>query len=212
MRRSRRAHNEAVESTAAALARVNAFGRAVKADLPAVEVALAELRTLLARAEVSYALVGGVAVIHHGYVRTTRDIDLLLDRGGVSRVVPLLHAAGFDATSERRWRHRSTGVQIDLLFAGEPMPRERDRYPHPDHVGRSPRESDIVDLPALIALKLQAGRFRDEADVVELLQHLDEGEYLAVEAALAAELRPRLFELRTVAIEERRWDDRHGGR
>ena len=201
-----------MESTAAALARVNAFGRAVKADLPAVDVALAELRALLARSRVSYALVGGVAVIHHGYERTTRDIDLLLDRAGVGRVAPLLHAAGFEASSERRWRHRSTGVDVDLLLAGEPMPRERDRYPHPDDVGRSPRESDIVDLPALMALKLQAGRFRDEADVVELLQRLDESEYLNVEAALAPELRPRLFELRTVALEERRWhhhgDDR----
>lgn len=201
-----------MDSTTTALARVNAFGRAVKADLPAVEVALAELRALLARSRVSYALVGSVAVIHHGYERTTRDIDLLLDREGVSRLAPLLHAAGFDASGERRWRHRSTGVQVDLLLAGELMPRERDRYPHPDRLGRSPRESDIVDLPALMALKLQAARFRDEADVVELLQPLDEGEYLTVEAALAPELRPRLFELRTVALEERRWNDRGGRR
>lgn len=167
---------------------------------------------MLARAEVTYALVGGIAVIHHGYVRTTQDIDLLLDRHEAGRVVPLLHAGGFEAHGERRWRHLSTGVTVDLLFGGEPMPRERDRYPFPADVGRSSRERDIVDLPALITLKLQAGRFRDEADVVELLQRLDEGDYLRVEAAFAPELRPRLFELRTVALEERRWDDHHSRR
>ena len=180
-------------------------------DLPAVEVALADLRVLLARAEVPYALVGGIAVIHHGYVRTTQDIDLLLDRSELDRVVPLLNAGGFDTSGERRWQHRSTRVNVDLLFAGEPMPRERDRYPSPADVGRSSREADIVDLPALVTLKLQAGRFRDEADVVELLQRLDEGEYLVVEAAVTPEVRPRLFELRTIAVDERRWDDHHSG-
>jgi len=44
------------------------------------------------------------------------------------------------------------------------------------------------------------------------LQRLDEREYLDVEAALAAGLRPRLFELRTIALEERRWGDRDGRR
>jgi hypothetical protein len=199
-----------VESTAAALARVNAFGRAVKPDLPAVEVALADLRAMLARAGVQYALVGGLAVIHHGYVRTTKDIDVLLDRDDATRILPLLDGADFEPSGQRRWRHRTTGVDVDLLFAGEPMPREQARYPHPADVGRSRRESDIVDLATLMNLKLQAGRHRDTADVVELLQDLDEGTYLGIEATLPPHLRPRLFQLRLDALEERRWRERGG--
>lgn len=202
-----------MESTAAALARVNAFGRAVKADLPAVDVALAAVRAALARGELDYVLVGGLAVIHHGYVRATRDIDLLVDRGELARVEPLLASAGIERTGAKRMRHGATGVDVDLLFAGDPIPpRERVRFPSPASVARSDREGDIVDLPALIALKLHAGRHRDLADVVGLLQDLDEGGYLRVEAALPEDLRPRLFELRTDALEERRWRDRDGGR
>lgn len=202
-----------MDSTATALARVNSFARAVKPDLPAVDVALAAVRELLARAELDYVLVGGLAVIHHGYVLATRDIHLLVDRDELARVEPLLASGGIERTSPKRLRHGATGVDLDLLFAGDPIPpRELARFPSPASVGRSARERDVVDLPGLIALKLQAGRHRDTADVVELLQTLDEGDYLGVEAALSAELRPRLVELRDDALEELRWRDRDGGR
>lgn len=194
--------------TATALARVNSFARAVKPDLPAVDVALVAVRELLTQGELDYVLVGGLAVIHHGYVRATRDIDLLVDRGELARVEPLLATGGIERTGPRRLRHGATEVDIDLLFAGDPIPpRERARFPSPAAVGRSAREKDVVDLPGLIALKLHAGRYRDLADVVGLLQDLDEGDYLRVEAILPEELRPRLFELRTDALEERRWRD-----
>ena len=195
-----------------AVARVNAFARAMKPDIPSVDVALADLREMLARAGVAYVLVGGLAVIHHGYVRATDDIDVLLDRDAVARTEPLLADGGFESSTERRWRHLGSGVNVDLLLAGELMPRGRDRYPHPGEVGRSQREADVVDLTGLIALKLQAGRYQDLADIVRLLQTLDEVDYLGVEAALAPDLRPRVFELREDALEERRWRDRDAER
>ena len=192
-----------------AVARVNAFARAMKPDVPSVEVALADLREMLGRAGVAYVLVGGVAVIHHGYVRSTDDIDVLLDRDAVVRVGPLLVDGGFESRTERRWHHVGSGVDVDLLLAGEAMPRGQDRYPHPGEVGRSQREADVVDLTGLISLKLRAGRYQDLADIVRLLQTLDEVHYLSVEAGLAPDLRPRVFELREDALEELRWRD-HG--
>lgn len=201
-----------MENTATALARVNAFARAMKPDVPPVDVALADLREMLGRAGVAYVLVGGVAVIHHGYVRATDDIDVLLDREAVAGVEPLLADGGFERRTERRWHHLGSRVDVDLLLAGEPMPRGRDRYPHPAEVGRSPREADVVDLTGLIALKLQAGRYQDLADIVRLLQALDESDYLNVEAGLPPDLRQRVFELREDALEERRWRDRDDGR
>ncbi|MBW2462158.1 MAG: hypothetical protein JRH11_10980, partial [Deltaproteobacteria bacterium] len=38
-------------------------------------------------AEIDYAVCGGIAVTIHGAVRTTKDIDILISRGDVSRVM-----------------------------------------------------------------------------------------------------------------------------
>jgi hypothetical protein len=38
------------------------------------------LNTLLKSWNISYAVIGGMAVIHHGYIRTTDDIDILVDQ------------------------------------------------------------------------------------------------------------------------------------
>lgn len=45
--------------------------------------------TPLERAEVRYLVVGGVAVVLHGYLRTTLDLDLVvqLERGNVERAL-----------------------------------------------------------------------------------------------------------------------------
>jgi hypothetical protein len=195
-----------VETTELALERVLAFGRAVKPDLPAVDSALAALRDLLANAGMAYVVVGGVAVVHHGYVRTTRDIDLIVERSEGTRLEPLLGAGGFERQRANRWRHGTSGVEVDLLFAGDPIPpRSQRRYPAPEAVKRSSRERDIVDLPQLLELKLAAARHQDLADVVGLLQGLDEVAYNQVEAAIDASLRSQLAALRQDAMEELRW-------
>lgn len=197
-----------METTELALERVLAFGRSVKPDLPAVDAALAAVRALFAGANTSYVVVGGVAVLHHGYVRTTRDIDLIVEPEAAAGLGPQLAASGFERERANRWRHRPSGVEIDLLFAGDPIPpSSKRRYPAPVAVARSSREQDIAALPALLELKLAAGRHQDVADVVGLLQGLDEQSYLGVEAAVDLELRPRLADLRQDAMEERRWRD-----
>jgi len=192
-----------MESTAAALAGATAFARAMRPDLPAVDQGLAALRAALADAGVEYALVGGVAVLHHGYVRTTRDLDLLIARDALERALPALTGHGFERVAERRLRHAPSAVDVDLLFAGEPRPRPgAPPYPDPSRLERSPRESDVVALPGLVELKLVAGRHQDTADVVALLKPLDDGDYLELEAAVPASLRSTLLALRRDALEE----------
>jgi hypothetical protein len=192
-----------MESTAAALAGATAFARAMRPDLPAVEKGLASLRAALAEAGVAYALVGGVAVLHHGYVRATRDLDLLISRDALERALPALTGHGFERVAELRLRHAPSAVDVDLLFAGEPRPRPgAPPYPDPSRLERSPRESDVVALPGLVELKLVAGRHQDTADVVALLKPLDDGDYLALESALPASLRSSLVVLRRDALEE----------
>ena len=43
-----------------------------------IEAALPAVRALLDAAAIPYRFVGGVAVVHHGYARTTDDIDVLV--------------------------------------------------------------------------------------------------------------------------------------
>lgn len=192
-----------------ALAGATAFARAMRPDLPVVDEGLAALRRLFAAAAVPYALVGGVAVIHHGYVRSTRDLDLLMQREDVERLLPHLAADGFERRQENRLRHLASHVDVDLLFAGDPRPRPgAPPYPQLRDLDRSPHENDVVGLPGLVELKLVARRHQDVADVVALLKHLDESAYLDLEASLPQRLRREVLRLRRDALDELRFENR----
>ncbi|MCA9623457.1 MAG: hypothetical protein KC731_30760 [Myxococcales bacterium] len=73
-----------------ALARLAQLGRAVGAETRDVTAALRALRELLREARVEHRLVGGLAVLHHGYPRLTEDIEALVEAGGVARLKGLL--------------------------------------------------------------------------------------------------------------------------
>ncbi len=151
----------------------------------------------------AFKFVGGVAVVHHGYARTTAGVDVLLESEGPARLRPLLASHGFEAIGELRLRHAATGVRVDLLVAGSPMPRAGSgAYPSPGTLEPSPRDPRIVGLPGLFGLKLRARRHQDLADVVALLKGLDEARYTEVEAAVNRDLRPALAGLRRDALEE----------
>lgn len=176
-------------------------------DVPPVDQALPAVRELMESAGVAFKLVGGLAVIHHGYIRTTEDIDVLVEAGSQDRFDARLEPSGFARETPHRLRHRATGVAVHLLVAGEPMPRPGGPpYPSPESLSSSPEDRAVVSLAALVRLKLLAGRHQDRADVVALLKDLDERAYLDLEAALEpAELRRPLAELRRDALEEASW-------
>jgi predicted nucleotidyltransferase len=46
-------------------------------------------------AGVQYAIVGGLAVTMHGAVRTTKDIDLLVNEQDISRILEILRPLGY---------------------------------------------------------------------------------------------------------------------
>jgi hypothetical protein len=172
-------------------------------ELPAVDEALADVRRLLDDSGVSYKLVGGVAVVHHGYARTTEDVDVLIQGDAMARLQPILASHGFAAVSGTRLRHLSSGVRVDLLIAGSPMPRAGSgEYPSPEALPGSPRDTHIVGLSGLLELKLRSRRHRDAADIVELLKRVDEARYTELEASFDPALRPDLATLRRDALEE----------
>lgn len=136
----------------------------------------------LDEAGIPYALVGGLAVAVHGAPRATTDIDLLIDPADADRAVATAKDAGFsfealpqqfsDGMRLRRVTRIEKGetLTLDLMLADPPL--------HPAWESREQFETDsgqglwVIGRDALIAMKVQAGRAKDLADV-ERLQEID---------------------------------------
>jgi hypothetical protein len=202
-----------VDALATTAARLRRFGAQMNPDLQGIEAALPALRELLRASALPFRLVGGLAVVHHGYERLTIDIDVLVP-ADAGRVLTdrALAAAGFERLSPQRLRHAATGVRVDLLAAGTVLRGRRgDRaLPGPREVAGSSRDEDVAGLEALVALKLDAGRRQDLTDVLELLKRRGDAEYLALEAAVRPDLHSELAALRDEALEELSWEGANG--
>jgi hypothetical protein len=125
-------------------------------------------------------LAGGWAVWRHGFVgRVTQDIDIVLPADRIEEFIRLAGVSGFEVLPqpEGRWpkaRHKDTDVKVDVLpenarpgTAGKPAPTT---IRHPLVMGAEGSTLVFVSLPALVELKIAAGRIGDEADVVELIR------------------------------------------
>jgi predicted nucleotidyltransferase len=153
-----------------------------------IEVVLEALN----QARVRYLVVGGVAVVLHGYLRTTADLDLViqLERDNVLRAMdaltrldyrpraPVDPASLADAETRREWiRDKNLMVfsmwstahpalEVDL-FVEEPFKFD-EVYARALRVPLERIEVTVVALEDLIALKRSAGRPLDEQDVIAL--------------------------------------------
>lgn len=140
-------------------------------------------------ARVTYLVVGGVAVVLHGHMRFTADLDLVVSLGedNVRRAMSALGALGYrprapvaaeafaDAENRRRWvedkgptvfslwspTHPATEIDI---FVEEPFPMS-------EALARSTRAElgtvsvSVASIADLIALKERAGRAKDLEDI-----------------------------------------------
>jgi hypothetical protein len=125
-----------------------------------------ELTRVLAAAGIPAAVIGGVAVVLHGHIRTTVDVDLLVGPP-LAAVAEALTDAGFEFLPERREFVRG-GIPVHLVM--------------PDQAGPLPEVLiDLegirtVPLARLINMKLRTGttqllRAQDLADVIGLIRH-----------------------------------------
>ena len=147
----------------------------------------------LNEAEVEYIIVGGVAVNAHGFVRMTRDLDLVLrlDRENIILGLNTLFKAGYQmaipvsaedfATPETRdqWRKEKNMIVLKLwsdihrrtpidIFVYEPFEfaTEIQRL---IRMELSPEISaPIVSLETLLMMKREADRPQDLIDIQEL--------------------------------------------
>jgi hypothetical protein len=163
-----------------------------------IEQVLAALNT----AGVRYLVVGGVAVVLHGHLRTTADLDLVvsLDPANARRAIDAVAALGYRSrapvpaerfadAAERAawisekgltvfslWSDRLPGLELDL-FVREPFDFEQ-AWARRVTVSLDTTTATVVGLQDLVALKRAAKRPQDLADVE------------ALEAIHSAERRP----------------------
>jgi hypothetical protein len=146
----------------------------------------------LETAKVRYLVVGGVAVVLHGHLRTTADLDLVVElvpenaRRAIAALLTLgfrpkapVPAEAFADEGARRswidekgmtvfslWSERLPGIEVDL-FVQEPFPFA-EAYARAARVQLDTITTTVASIPDLVTLKLASGRPVDLADVEAL--------------------------------------------
>lgn len=130
----------------------------------------------LRRLGVRHALVGGLAVGHHGHPRATKDVDFIVGDEAFAKTEPLL-VFREELADVARW-----GV-VDLLSTtGDPPLQAALALP-------AEGEVPIIGVPELVLMKLRASRPQDLADVAQLVRAGgDVGAVLALLRAAAPDL------------------------
>ncbi|MCD9008002.1 nucleotidyltransferase [Luteimonas sp. XNQY3] len=158
-------------------------------------MAAARFETIIAALEqagIRYAVAGGFAVNLHGFLRFTKDIDLLIDLepGNARRALSLFDGLGLKprvpvalddfADAEKRddwfenrnmlvfqlWHPQDPLCTVDI-FIRNPIAFE-ELWERSEHVDLGGTACRIVGIPDLIRMKAEAGRPQDLRDIEEL--------------------------------------------
>jgi hypothetical protein len=145
----------------------------------------------LNQVDARYVVVGGLATIVHGYIRLTRDADLVVDLtpADATRTIRALETLGFrptvpvaasdfaDPAKRAMWardkhmvvfsmRSSTSPIVVDL-FVEYPMDFD-DLWQHAEVLPLGTTSIRVASLEDLIHIKRMAGRPKDLADVEEL--------------------------------------------
>lgn len=135
-------------------------------------------------ANVPHAVVGGLAVGLHGFVRVTGDVDILTTPEGLDLVHQQLVGRGYLPRfpgARKKLKDTQSGIPVDFITSGE-YPGDGNPKPvrFPDPLANSVEIGGkrVLLLEKIIELKLASGltnpeRLRDLADVQDLISHLD---------------------------------------
>lgn len=139
---------------------------------------------------VRYVVVGGLAVVLHGYVRLTADVDLMVDLAagparkaiaaligiGLRPALPIDPAGFADATIRREWKERNmvvfnlidpdAGRAVDLFV--EPPIDFDDVWARSDKSNYQGVPVRIASITDLINMKRMSGRPEDLLDIAHL--------------------------------------------
>ena len=171
-----------------------------------VEERLRRAAAALDEAGIKYAVIGGNAVaawvarVDPGATRSTKDVDLLVDESDLPRIENVLVEAGFvredviGVTLFRDPDEPSVRASIHLVWAQQKV-RPQYNLPAPlvEESVRDPQGFNVIDLPALVRMKLTSFRDIDRVHVADMLSVglIDE----TIKSGLPDELRQRLNEI-----------------
>ncbi|RJP32180.1 MAG: hypothetical protein C4547_14255 [Phycisphaerales bacterium] len=142
-------------------AAIRSAGRFFMRDDP-VHQTLHDVAERLDALDVPYAVVGGMALVAHGYLRTTVGVDVLVDASGLELIHRELPGRGYlpPFQGSKHLRNTRTGVRVEFLVAGQfpgdgqPKPIA---FPDPASVATEVDGVRYVTLTTLIELKLASG-------------------------------------------------------
>jgi hypothetical protein len=160
---------------------IRAAGRFFMKDDP-VHQTLNAIVQRLKELQIPYCIAGGMALVAHGYDRTTVDVDIIVTEGGLVAIHENLEGRGYvpPFSNSKNLRDTATQVRIEFLitghFPGDGKPKPV-AFPDPAVGGIEIDGIRYVDLPALLELKLASGmsaphRLKDLADAQELIRVL----------------------------------------
>src|SRR5688572_22644297 len=125
----------------------------------AVHKTLRKITRRLDEIGVPYAVVGGMAMLLHGYRRFTEDVDLLVTPEGLAEVHRQLEGRGYvpPFTGSKQLRDAEFGVRIDFSVTGD-YPGDRNpkpvTFPDPKVCRVDIEGVQCLEMAKLVELKL----------------------------------------------------------
>lgn len=153
----------------------------------AIERTVRDLQTV----QGSALLIGGLAVAHHGFERTTEDVDILYETRDSNIVKRLRKFFTLVRKASNGWielRHNRTNVRLELVPEGG-----LGQYGFIPFCSTVGQDHGFISLLGLIWLKLVAGRPKDDIDLIELLK-INLSDSAKIRAQLPSELHARFDE------------------
>ncbi|MEX0675496.1 MAG: hypothetical protein WD063_00375 [Pirellulales bacterium] len=149
----------------------------------AVFAALQKIARRLDELRIPYAIVGGMALFHHGFRRFTEGVDILVKKSDLKLIHEKLEGLGYSSLHKHSKHLRDTenGVKIEFVTSGDYPGDGKEKpvaFPEPSTVAQRVESLSYVNLASLVELKLAsgmtgAGRLKDLSDVVELIKLLN---------------------------------------
>lgn len=136
-----------------------------------------EFIELLNKNNVKYLVIGGYAVVYHGYVRSTNNIDIWVDisKENIKKLLIALEEFGFSSSNFKEEDFSPNQIiqlghppnRIDLITTPAGVDFET-CYKTKEQTTIDNVNISIIDLTNLIKTKKASNRTRDLADVEEL--------------------------------------------
>lgn len=130
--------------------------------------------------QVNFLLIGGYAVILHGYPRTTGDMDIWIEPSNKNKAKFINALTELDYNKEDLKQLSKMDFESHLVFSIGAPPKQMDFLTHVNQVdfplayqNKIDLEVDdliipVVNLNHLVLMKMNTGRAKDKADIEEL--------------------------------------------